>query len=86
MSADYRQALIEAEAREREHGYTLGSFNEVDHACAEGNPQLLRIESGHLEYVQGKGIRKTQERDCLRCHDTGLNDGRFHQLPLSPLV
>lgn len=80
---EYRQAVIEAEAREHEAGYTLGAFNEHEHTFITlnaSNPAMLSLESNHLEFVQGKGVRKTQERDCLRCHDTGLNDGQFHPI------
>lgn len=81
-SPDYRTAVIKAEAQRQEHDYTVGDFNRYSHAAVESNSHLERVESGHLEYVRSKGVRKTQERDCLRCYDTGLNDGRWHSLPL----
>lgn len=80
--SNYRQAVIEAEAQIQEAGYTVGAFNRHEHAFTESNAHLDMAESGHLRYEKGRGIRKIQERDCLRCLLTGLNDGRWHKLPL----
>ena len=76
--SNYREAVIEAESREHEAGVTLGALNRTDHICAEGNRSLLHVESGHLEYVLGKGVRKIEERDCSLCIDRGYNDGKWH--------
>jgi hypothetical protein len=82
-AATYRQAVIGAEAQEHEGGYTLGAFNRREHDLIRSsmtNSNLSEVETGHLMYRKGFGVRKIGERDCLLCIDLDLNGGDWRML------
>lgn len=82
------QQIIAEEAQIREGGYTVGAFNRLAHAGVianalyepeeEGVSGVEGVTTGHLQFVRGKGVRKTEEADCSLCLVDGLNDGRWH--------
>lgn len=75
------QQVIAEEAQVVEAGYTLGAFNRGFHTSVVANARLntlTSMESGHLKFVRGKGVVKTQEATCSLCVIDGLDDGRWH--------
>lgn len=82
------QQIIAEESRIQEGEYSVGFFNRANHRFVIGNALYEPDEEGvsgvegvdvsHLQFVRGKGIRKTEEADCSLCLVDGLNDGKWH--------
>ena len=79
MISTHLQEVFIQEQRITEHGVTLGELNRQAHAFVAANAnEMESIETGHLRFVYGRGVVKTEEADCSFCITAGLNDGRWH--------
>ena len=78
---EHLQHALAAESQIVDHGYTLGALNRQVHYCVVSNAladELLRVETGHLRFVRGRGVVKIEEATCSACIISGLDDGRWH--------